>query len=1113
MKRITLSLLFFFAITISFAQNEYWKQVEETTGVFAKQELETRKSIPSKYKLYNLDFDGLKLNLEAKSKGKINTTISLPTRNGIESFTFKEASSFSKELSKKFPSIKSYVATGIKNTSLTARFSIGNDGFHLVIFEAGKSTIYIDPYTKDKRTYVFYDRNNLSKSDNDFRCELETSIEKNKIENISARNANDGVLRTFRLAIVCSGEYAQFHLNDQNVPPTATDQDKKAAVLSAMNTSMTRINGVYEKDLGVRMEIVANNDDIIFLDPNTDGITDGSPNTMLNEGQAIFDNVIGNANYDIGHIFSIAGAGLAGLGVVCLTGQKGRGVTGIGTPKGDPYDIDYVSHEIGHQFGATHTFNNFCDGNRTSSTAFEPGSGSTIMAYAGICGPNVQGVSDDYFHSASIEQMWNRIQNTANCAVITNINNNTPTANAGPDYAIPSSTPFVLRGQGSDADVGNILTYNWEQKDNEIGSMPPVSTNTVGPMFRSLNSSISSDRYMPALSTVISGNTSSTWEVIPSVAREMNFRLTVRDNNSGGGNSASDNMKVTVVNSDPFVVSSPNTAFAWDVGSTQTVTWVVGSTNVSPIDCQNVNIKLSTDGGLTYGETIVSNTENDGSYTFIVPNNVTTSARIMVEAADNIFYDISNENFTINSTTPTFLLANNSGIQEACNVGGGSANYTIAFDFVNGFSENVVLSASGLPAGATATFNPSTINSDGNVIMTIDNLNGATAQEYDIDITGTSTTVTQTLGIKFKVFSDAFSTVTLSSPASNASGIELKPTFVWSADANASSYDIKIATDPNFANVILLDNLPTNTYTFTTSLNGTTEYFWEVRPKNDCGVGNYSTSNSFTTLDPVYCAALFPISTNSEWISNVTFNNINNNSGNDHDPTADDGYEDFTSVSTDITRDATYQISVTLNTVGYQDHIYVFIDWNQDFEFDIATERYDLGTEFDDNGDFDSNNNPITTNFDTTNFDIKVPSDAILGETRMRVIIEYTDNNTSHGDGPCTDNFNWGYGETEDYTVNIKDNPASIDDVSFEGFNLFPNPTKGDFNLRFDVVNTNKVSVQLFDIRGRLVGEKNYFDTPSTFSETISFDNTSAGLYLLKITNGNIQTTRRLIIE
>ncbi|MBT7425740.1 MAG: hypothetical protein HN779_06785, partial [Flavobacterium sp.] len=613
MKKYILSIILCLVSTIIFSQSKHWKLANIEKSNFSTDALKYRKSIPTNFKVYELDVQKFK-NEILVAKINESTIIELPTLDGIKRFSFKEASSLSKGLALKFPVIKSYVAQGIDDPSATARFSFGTDGFHGVIFYTDKPSFYIDPYTKNYNSYISYSRSSLPQRDHDFSCEVDEQLDAKKMVVSSQRNADDGLLRIFRLALVCSGEYAQFHLNDQGIASDASDADKKAAVLSAMNTSMTRINGVYERDLGVRMEIVDNNDQVIFLDAATDAITDGNAGTMINQVQTICDNTIGTANYDIGHIFSIGGAGLAGLGVVCVSGNKARGVTGIGTPMGDPYDIDYVSHEMGHQFGANHTQNNPC--NRNNSTAVEPGSASTIMGYAGICLPDVQNNSDDHFHSVSITEMWNKIQTSASCAVTISTGNSAPVIVESEDYSIPKSTPFVLRGNASDVNSNNVLSYNWEQTDTEVASMPPASTSTSGPAFRS-NSSISSpNRYMPALPTVIAGSISSTWEVVPSVAREMNFSLVVRDNATGGGNSARDDMKVTTVDITPFTVDGPSTNEEWLVGSNQTLNWVVGATDQAPVNTQNVTILLSTDGGVTFPITLAANTPNDGSEAF-----------------------------------------------------------------------------------------------------------------------------------------------------------------------------------------------------------------------------------------------------------------------------------------------------------------------------------------------------------------------------------------------------------------------------------------------------------------------------------------------------------------
>ena len=1010
-----LSFILFLAILCAssstfYGQQLWQKQGKENPSIQKKATFQ-KKNFPSNYEIVTLNSGVFEDKLTRKS-ASANTIIELPNADGsLSKFSIQENSNFDALLQAKFPNVKSYTAKGLEDTSANAKISIGSDGFHAVIYSEAKETIYIDPYTRDQKEYIIYKKSSLNDVDLSFQCEVEEAANKEFLNTNFSKNVNDGNLRTYRLALACSGEYAQFHLgaSQQNIPSSASDQLKKAAVLSAMNTSLTRLNGVFERELAVKFELVTNNEDIIFLDAATDGMTDDDPDELIDEVQTICDAQIGNANYDIGHVFSTSGgtlSGLAGLGVVCVTGQKARGVTGLGSPVGDPYDIDLVAHELGHQFGATHTQNNPC--NRTNSTAIEPGSGSTIMGYAGICSPNVKsgnanGNSDDYFHAVSLAQIWAVIQSSGDCAVLTNTNNTAPTANAGLDYSIPKSTPFKLIGTGNDADGVNSLTYNWEQLDNEIATMPPVSSSFGGPAFRSLPSKNVPVRYMPALETVVNGSLVSTWEVVPSVARELNFSFIVRDNNPGAGATARDDMKINVVDTTPFTVTAPNTSVTWDTGSTQTITWNNGSTNAAPINCTTVNIKLSIDGGLTFPIILKSNTANDGTEEIIIPDNASSAARIMVEAADNIFYNTNATNFTINSTVPTFIVNNTDGLQSACNTGNQTVSYNLNFDFVNGFSEAVSLSSSGEPAGSNVSFSASTINADGNITMTVSNFDDVTPQDYEIIVSSTSATLTQSLKVDFKLNSADFNELTLSSPANNATNLNLVEELQWNDDANATSYDVEIATDREFSNIISTGNVATNIYT-TTNLVGVTEYFWRVKPKNNCGEGVFSTVFSFTTKVAAYCASTFTDEAGgTEHITNVTFGTINNNSGND----IIDGYQDFTAINTNLLRGEAEQISVTFDTGGFQDHCYVFIDWNQDFEFDNDTERYDLGSR--------------TEDVATATFTITVPNNAKIGKTRMRVIIEYDDPSDGFGLGACDADHLTEWGETEDYSVTISE--------------------------------------------------------------------------------------------
>ncbi|OAD90835.1 hypothetical protein A7A78_14090 [Aequorivita soesokkakensis] len=608
-----------------------------------------RNTMPQEYNLFTLNTTALKNALAqapVRNSGRSNVIIDLPTNNGeIQHFRVYEASVMEPALQAQHPNTRSYAAQGIEDPSAVARFSVSSIGVNVMITSPNYSTIYVDPYTQDKNYYISYNINKLPADPNAFECMVEDAD--GPAPAAGNRNADDGTLRTFRAAVACTGEYAQFQLNQQGVGAGEPDAVKKAAVLMAMNTTMTRVNGVYEKDLAVTMVLVANNTDIIYLNAGTDPFTNNNASTLINQSQQVIDAVIGSANYDIGHTFSTGAGGLAQLRVPC-TASKARGVTGTSFPLGDNYDIDYVAHEMGHQFGANHTFNNSCGNNRNGSTAVEPGSGSSIMAYAGICPPNVQPHSDDYFTAISIQEMWQNISaGTGQCGAQTPTNNQPPTADAGPNYTIPKSTPFILKGIATDPD-GDALTHCWEQMNVQVAPMPPQNTSTVGPAFRTIDPLASPDRYMPALPTVLSNQTQSTWEVVPAVGRIMNFRYTVRDNVAGGGSSASDNMVVTTDGTaGPFLVTSQDTPTIWTTGSTETITWDVAGTDVAPVSCPTVDIWFSTDGGQTYPINLALNVANNGSAVINVPNLNTTTGRLMVMSSNNIFYDLNNAVITV----------------------------------------------------------------------------------------------------------------------------------------------------------------------------------------------------------------------------------------------------------------------------------------------------------------------------------------------------------------------------------------------------------------------------------------------------------------------------------
>lgn len=656
-KLFAVMFMVFIVSALEAQERNFWTAVNES---LLNKNLFASRQKPSAYQLFQLNEVALKSSMSVAPSEKnvaaaaSSFILSIPDAEGrLEKFSVVEAPVMDPALAARYPGINSYIGKGVNNASAIIRFDVSPQGFHGMILYTGKPTVYIDPVDEATRTYIVVSRKDVVDYRAAFQCLTEATPDARTSGNEGAalRNADDGRLRTFRLALCASGEFSQYWLNGTE----ANDAERKAKVLAAQNTEMTRANGIFERDFGLRLVLVANNDAVIYLNASTDPWS----SNLNGVTQTTCDNVIGSANYDIGHlVHRAADNGNAGcIACVCKNGSKGSGFTSYLNLASDYFVVDYLTHEMGHQLGANHTFT---FSNEGTVAQVEPGSGSTIMGYAGITGAttDVQPHSDDYFHAISIEQVTNYIKSPTGggaCAVVTLTGDATPTAAAGADYVIPKSTPFTLTGSGSDADAGDVLTFCWEQMNarGTGSSTVPSATATSGPQFRSYLPGSSTSRTIPQLSSILSGTNSNKWEVLPSVARTLNFRFTVKDNHAGGGNNRSDDMIVTVSSTTgPFAVTAPNTAVTWGAGSSQTVTWSVNGTNGSPVNCATVNILLSTDGGQTFPTVLAAGTANDGSQLITVPNDQSNTCRIKVEAAGNIFFDISNANFTIGAVAP-----------------------------------------------------------------------------------------------------------------------------------------------------------------------------------------------------------------------------------------------------------------------------------------------------------------------------------------------------------------------------------------------------------------------------------------------------------------------------
>ncbi len=627
-----------------FGQQNYWARIQDNK--VNRDDLSPRWTNPAVFSLYRLDLEKIKGDLKKapqRFSADESLVIKFPDADGnIRDYIVQEASVMEPKLQAEFPEMRAYTGWQKSHPENTIRFSVTpSTGISVMYFDNWEVS-YLDSYTKDLSSFIIYKRKDLPKNDRLFECHVESELDqlKNNGSTNKAPLVSDGQFRTYRLALSATGEY------------TAFQGGTVSQAMAAMVTTMNRVNGIYEKTISSTMVMVGNNSQLIYTNASTDPFSNGNPGAMINENQTNTNNIIGSANYDIGHVFGTNSGGLAGLGVICVTSSKARGVTGSGAPVGDPFDIDYVAHEIGHQFGANHTFRaatSSCQGNANNSTAYEPGSGSTIMAYAGICGTNnnVQNNSDAYFHAASVIEMYNVLQRSSDCASKTSNNNSVPTADAGADYVIPNGTAFVLTGTGTDPN-GDALTYLWEQYDNTNNTQPPVSTATVGPVYRSRTPLSSPSRYLPLLSSVVANNLVPKWEVTPGVARTLNFSLLVNDNKATGNQAARDAMVVTVTGDGPFTVTSQaNSGTNYPGNTSIPVTWNVAGTNTGSINTQNVSIILSKDGGLTFSTVLAASVPNNGSANVTLPNENVSSARIMVKALNNIYYALNSSAFSI----------------------------------------------------------------------------------------------------------------------------------------------------------------------------------------------------------------------------------------------------------------------------------------------------------------------------------------------------------------------------------------------------------------------------------------------------------------------------------
>ena len=857
--RFSLSMFFLTFFFTGISAQSYWEKVDKSA-------IETYRSgdqiiFPTEFETFILDAQQMRIEFaqapskRSKTKTKI---ISIPFPSGdLVEFDFWEASVMAPKLAAKFPTINSYKGVS-KNGKHIARVSFSEAGLNAVI-STSEGTIYIDPVFPDNPDLhqTYYIKNQEVPANYNPGCGTmdDPLANYSGIEDdfeVTKRSAQLE-LRKYRFALACTGEYATI------VGGTATD------VMEQFNIAMNRLNMVYELNCGMTFELIPNNDVLIHLDPTTDPYLNADMGGgLLNQNVQAVNNAIGVSNFDIGHVFTrscVMVGGIAQGGSAC-NNNKAAGVSCVGGQNISSFAAGTMAHEVGHQFSAGHTWNNcqssnpetqeFLSAQLATGSAYEPGSGSTILSYSGACGTSNTGIDDDYFSAGTIIEITRHVRvDNPTCGVQIPTENEEPVINMPYEdgFFIPKATPFILDASAIDANDDD-MWYAWDQFN--LGPSSPLGSPTLNaPSFVPTYPDENSLRYFPRLNWV-RANTSRPVEVLPTYERDLNFQFVVRDRNPEVGAVTMQEIEFHVAaNAGPFFVTQPN--FNPDdavVGQELEVLWDVSNTDIEPVNCELVNILLSINDGITFDYILARNTPNDGQQIVRIPNAQTFEARIKVEAVDNIFYDMSNSSFFINEPTEAgyiYDLSNN--FFDICSPAVESLEIQSAAFL--GYSDPVEFSIlAGLPNGTTATFSEQTIAPDGSSSLSFDISEATNTGEYEVLLQSISGNDTIVQPIFLNVTSTIFDDLSMVAPANGAAGVEQLPTFEWTEARNAERYIFELATSPAFgaSNVEYNENVTSNTYQPTAALEKSTLYYWRVTPFNKCGNGEPLKLNTFGTV-------------------------------------------------------------------------------------------------------------------------------------------------------------------------------------------------------------------------------------------------------------------------
>ncbi len=750
----------------------------------------------------------------------------------------------------RFPHIRAWYGVNENDAEQTVFLDWTERGFHASVRGGTTPAFYVDPVVDGDIThYQTYYRSRMSEPEGNFKCEAK--VDELREEVLAAEDKSSVVceLLQYRIAITATPEYSAFH--------GALSAADAGLVQSAIVTVINRLNQIFTRDLSLRLQLIANNEDLYLYDPATTPFSINSVRTLRNENITFQESRLGVNNYDLGHIFTQGNNnGVAFLRSGCDNGLKSGGATSLAAPLGDPFSIDYVAHEIGHQLGANHTQNNSC--NYSPLAGMEPGSGSTIMGYAGICFPNLQSNSDAYFHSRSLEEIATFLENPftgGRCPTVVNNTLNAPEVNHLVDRNIPNGTPFRLSGTATGA---NSLTYTWEQVDHEQSIMPPRDTNTVGPLFRSFAPTADSSRFFPNFKSVVAG-TDPEWEELPSVERDMDFRLSVRHFNAAYGCSAAQNMTVSVSGEHgPFTLNDPINASQWSQGQTAQIQWNVAGTDIDSFASPRVDILLSLDNGRTF-DTMAMGETNDGLAEITLPDMIADSATVLVRSSDNIFYNVSQPGLKIVDSTGTpaisVITLNATSIADCF-----STRDEVRFEFLTlssgGASVPLSLSANDFPAGVIARFEPETPRPGGRFTAILSGLSTLSQGAFTGTIMAGSAEGSVTQEILITKFGDE----PIAGPAilgPTALIEDIRPTLT-AEFTGADLYQIQLSQDSEFEDLEVDRTSTKPFYTMDRYLASNSRYYWRVRTiqgSGGCGISAWNTTSFITGACPMFSSS------------------------------------------------------------------------------------------------------------------------------------------------------------------------------------------------------------------------------------------------------------------